>query len=114
MIMAWHNNHLSDHVSQFLLDELVGSQWSTELLAVQCVLTSCFKAELSRTKSAPGNTISGISETAERALGRGDRNIKCVCVCVCLCVRACLSVSVCVCVCLCACVSVCMCMCVHT
>ena len=87
---ARHNIHLGQHVGHFLLDELVGSQWPSKLLAIQCVLTSSFQAELSYTQGAPSNAIPSISETAERTLhreGRGEQT-KCVfvseCVCVCL------------------------------
>ena len=55
------------HVSEFFLNQLVGRQWATKLLAVQGVLARPVKTIFSCTQSAPGNAVARAVQTGERA-----------------------------------------------
>ena len=56
------------HICQLFLDQLVGRQRPTELLAVQHILASGVPAIFGGTQSTPGNTVAGGVQAGERPL----------------------------------------------
>src|SRR5690606_4688699 len=60
------------HVGKFLLDQLVGSQGATKLLAVERVLAGGVPAVLCGAQGTPGDTVAGRVQAGERAAQTGD------------------------------------------
>ena len=61
--------YLHKHVGHFLLDELIGCQWTSELFPVQCVVSGRLQAELCRSQHPPTYPIPGIVQATKRTLG---------------------------------------------
>ena len=55
------------HIGHFFLNQLIGSQWPAELLAVQGVLTRPVKTIFRRAQCAPGNAVTRTVQASERA-----------------------------------------------